>query len=78
MIISIKEAYHGFAENLAKYSVDPSWMRLSAYAQSKLANLLFTLELNQQFKEINADAMAVAAHPGWTVQVFRAEEIPIP
>jgi NAD(P)-dependent dehydrogenase (short-subunit alcohol dehydrogenase family) len=38
-----------------------------AYAQSKLANLLFTLELTRKFAEINADAMAVAAHPDWTV-----------
>jgi NAD(P)-dependent dehydrogenase (short-subunit alcohol dehydrogenase family) len=38
-----------------------------AYAQSKLANLLFTLELNNKFKEIGADTMATSAHPGWTV-----------
>lgn len=39
----------------------------NAYAQSKLANLLFTLELNQRFVEIGADVRATAAHPGWTV-----------
>lgn len=39
----------------------------NAYAQSKLANLLFTLELNQRFAEIGADVMVTAAHPGWTV-----------
>jgi NAD(P)-dependent dehydrogenase (short-subunit alcohol dehydrogenase family) len=38
-----------------------------AYSQSKLANLLFTLELNKHFSNIKADTMAVAAHPGWTV-----------
>ena len=38
----------------------------AAYSQSKLANLLFTLELNQHFSEFNADAIAVASHPGWT------------
>jgi len=38
-----------------------------AYAQSKLANLLFTLELNKRLKENGADTIAVSAHPGWTV-----------
>jgi len=39
----------------------------TAYAQSKLANLLFTLELNNHFAELGVDALAAAAHPGWTV-----------
>ncbi len=38
-----------------------------AYAQSKLANLLFTLELNRYFQETGAEALATSAHPGWTV-----------
>jgi NAD(P)-dependent dehydrogenase (short-subunit alcohol dehydrogenase family) len=38
-----------------------------AYSQSKLANLLFTLELNERMQEHGAAAMATAAHPGWTV-----------
>ena len=39
----------------------------NAYAQSKLANLLFTLSLNQQLEEINSNVIATACHPGWTV-----------
>lgn len=39
----------------------------SAYAQSKLANLLFTLELNRRLTEIGSEVIATAAHPGWTV-----------
>jgi NAD(P)-dependent dehydrogenase (short-subunit alcohol dehydrogenase family) len=38
-----------------------------AYAQSKLANLLFTLELNRRFQELGVDTIATSAHPGWTV-----------
>jgi len=38
-----------------------------AYAQSKLANLLFTLELNRRLEEAGASVIATAAHPGWTV-----------
>ena len=38
--------------------------RQAAYGRSKLANLLFTYELERKFKEHGVDAMAVAAHPG--------------
>ena len=37
---------------------------MSAYGRSKLANLLFTYELQRRFEAIGADAMALAAHPG--------------
>jgi NAD(P)-dependent dehydrogenase (short-subunit alcohol dehydrogenase family) len=35
-----------------------------AYGRSKLANLLFTYELQRRFEAIDADAEALAAHPG--------------
>lgn len=35
-----------------------------AYGRSKLANLLFTYELQRRFEAIGADARATAAHPG--------------
>ena len=37
-----------------------------AYAQSKLANLLFTYELQRRFESARVEAIATAAHPGWT------------
>ncbi|PCJ16094.1 MAG: short-chain dehydrogenase [Gammaproteobacteria bacterium] len=36
-----------------------------AYSQSKLANLLFTYELQRRFERHNIDALSVAAHPGY-------------
>jgi NAD(P)-dependent dehydrogenase (short-subunit alcohol dehydrogenase family) len=36
-----------------------------AYAQSKLANLLFTYELQRKFEEAGAQCSAMAAHPGY-------------
>jgi NAD(P)-dependent dehydrogenase (short-subunit alcohol dehydrogenase family) len=36
----------------------------AAYAQSKLANLLFTYELQARLEAIGAGTMALAAHPG--------------
>ncbi len=37
---------------------------MAAYGRSKLANLLFTYELQRRYETTGADAIAVAAHPG--------------
>lgn len=36
-----------------------------AYAQSKLANLLFTYELQRRLQGAGAETLALACHPGW-------------
>jgi len=43
-----------------------SYNRAGAYGQSKLANMLFTYELQRRFEAAGIDTIAVAAHPGWT------------
>jgi NAD(P)-dependent dehydrogenase (short-subunit alcohol dehydrogenase family) len=48
---------------------DPNWERrpynaTRAYAQSKLANLLFTAELQRRLTETGSPVLATAAHPG--------------
>jgi NAD(P)-dependent dehydrogenase (short-subunit alcohol dehydrogenase family) len=48
-------------------NAEKGYQPANAYAQSKLANLLFTLELNRKLVEIDSDVIATAAHPGWTV-----------
>ncbi|MFC2056980.1 oxidoreductase [Chloroflexota bacterium] len=40
------------------------YSRIAAYSQSKLANLLFTLELQRRFERAGSNVIAVAAHPG--------------
>jgi len=45
---------------------EKSYNRTKAYAQSKLANLLFTYELDRQLKKHGFDVIANAAHPGVT------------
>jgi len=37
---------------------------MKSYARSKLANLLFTYQLQRKFEEKGVDSIAVAAHPG--------------
>jgi NAD(P)-dependent dehydrogenase (short-subunit alcohol dehydrogenase family) len=39
--------------------------RWPAYGQSKLANLLFTLELQRRLEEVGSSVRALAAHPGY-------------
>ena len=46
--------------------------RQEAYAQSKLANLLFAYELQRHFEHAGVDAIAAAAHPGWTATNLQA------
>ncbi|ORW00946.1 SDR family NAD(P)-dependent oxidoreductase [Mycobacterium kyorinense] len=41
-----------------------SYDRIAAYGQSKLANLLFTYELQRRLAEQQKNTIAVAAHPG--------------
>ena len=49
---------------------DLNWERgykaQAAYGQSKLANLLFTYELQRRLAAAGKETLAVAAHPGWT------------
>jgi NAD(P)-dependent dehydrogenase (short-subunit alcohol dehydrogenase family) len=43
-----------------------SYRSWSAYGQSKLANLLFTAELQRRLTEAGSPVLAMAAHPGYT------------
>lgn len=43
-----------------------SYNRWLAYGQSKLANLLFALELDRRLKAAGSDLLSVAAHPGYS------------
>jgi NAD(P)-dependent dehydrogenase (short-subunit alcohol dehydrogenase family) len=49
-----------FDDLQSERSYEPS----DAYAQSKLANLLFTYELNRRLEAAGADTISLAAHPG--------------
>jgi NAD(P)-dependent dehydrogenase (short-subunit alcohol dehydrogenase family) len=42
------------------------YKKAASYGQSKLANLLFTYELQRRLEAAGAETIAVAAHPGWT------------
>ena len=47
-------------------NAERGYSAMPAYAQSKLANLLFTFELERQLDAAGSQVVASAAHPGWT------------
>lgn len=56
---------------------DPSFERrpfnnIAAYGQSKLANLLFTLELERRLRAAGSPVRATAAHPGYSATNLQA------
>ena len=58
--------------NLHDLNWEKSYSRINAYSQSKLANLLFTYELDRQLKKHGLEVIANAAHPGVTnTNLFR-------
>lgn len=50
--------------NFADLQSERGYRAMTAYAQSKLANLLFTYELQRRLDAHSADMIALAAHPG--------------
>lgn len=66
-VVNVSSNGHRFGEmdfdNLL-FEDSKEYSRIKAYGNSKLANLLFTYELDRRFKEANVNAISVAAHPG--------------
>lgn len=47
-------------------NAEKSYRKMRAYGSSKLANLLFTVELQRRLEAAGSEVIATAAHPGWT------------
>lgn len=60
------------AQNFGKLDLDDlqwtsrSFNRMQSYGASKIANMLFTLELDKRLRAAGRSTMAVSCHPGWT------------
>ena len=61
-----------FSQNFGKLDLNDlqwterSYDRMGSYGASKIANMLFTLELQRRLREAGASAITAAFHPGWT------------
>jgi NAD(P)-dependent dehydrogenase (short-subunit alcohol dehydrogenase family) len=66
-IVTVSSIMHRFGHiDFDNLNGEQRYSRSGSYAQSKLANLLFTYELQRRFEGAGVDTIAVAAHPGWT------------
>jgi len=54
-----------------------SYRRWSAYGQSKLADLMFSLELDRRLRAANSSVMSVAAHPGYAATNLQTAAAPL-
>jgi len=72
-VVNVSSKIHRFGrmdfEDL-QYVSGRGYSRIGAYSRSKLANLLFTYELERRFQKANLDAMALAVHPGYSYTDF--------
>jgi NAD(P)-dependent dehydrogenase (short-subunit alcohol dehydrogenase family) len=72
-VITVSSSGHRFVEiDFGNLNGEKGYDRQRAYAQSKLANLLFTYELQRRLDGAGVDIIAVAAHPGWTATNLQA------
>ena len=71
-IVSVSSLMHARATGIDLRALTPEgspsrYWRWRSYAESKLANLSFALELNRRIKAAGLDAISVAAHPGYAL-----------
>ncbi len=66
-VVSVSSMAHRYGSmDFDNLNAEQSYDRMAAYAQSKLANLLFTFELQRRLETKRSGVIATAAHPGWT------------
>lgn len=65
-IVNLSSLAHNWGDmgQLPNAGLDEPYKKVRAYGRSKLANLLFTFELQRRFAAMGTDTIALAAHPG--------------
>ena len=67
-VVTVSSLTHRMAVlDFDNLNAEKGYRKMAAYGQSKLANLLFTFELQRRLERAGSEVLAVAAHPGWTV-----------
>ncbi|OOC55739.1 MULTISPECIES: oxidoreductase [Nocardiopsis] len=66
-VVTVSSSMHRMARGIDFDDVDleRGYTPYKAYAQSKLANLLFTLELQRRLDAVGSPVLSTAAHPGY-------------
>ncbi len=66
-VVTVSSSLHRSGHiNFDDLNAKSNYNEYKAYSQSKLANLLFTYELERKLKAHGSDTIAVAAHPGYS------------
>jgi NAD(P)-dependent dehydrogenase (short-subunit alcohol dehydrogenase family) len=66
-VVTVSSMAHRWgAMDFDNLNAEKGYDRTRAYGQSKLANLLFTFELQRRLDAAGSGLVAAAAHPGWT------------
>jgi NAD(P)-dependent dehydrogenase (short-subunit alcohol dehydrogenase family) len=66
-VVNVSSMAHRYGKiDFHNLNSEKSYDKMPAYGQSKLANLLFTFELQRRLQAKGSSVVATAAHPGWT------------
>ena len=66
-VVTVSSMAHKMGKiNFQDLQREKRYLKWEAYGQSKVANLLFTYELQRRLSATAAATIALAAHPGWT------------
>lgn len=64
-VVTVSSIMHKVGRiDFTNFNAEKSYSKWKAYAQSKLANLLFAYELQRLFSLTDKDARSIASHPG--------------
>lgn len=65
-IVTVSSSAHKFGKiDFEDLKAEKKYKPMKSYSQSKLANLLFTFELQRKTNAVGKDILVVASHPGW-------------
>lgn len=77
-VVNVSSSAHRMGRiDFGNLHAEKNYRAWSAYAQSKLANLLFTRQLNRFFADTGMGALAASSHPGWTETNLQAHSSPM-
>jgi len=66
-VVNVSSMAHRYGTlDFDNLNAEEGYDKMPAYGQSKLANLLFTFELQRRLEKTGSTVIATVAHPGWT------------
>jgi NAD(P)-dependent dehydrogenase (short-subunit alcohol dehydrogenase family) len=77
-VVTLSSSAHKMGRiNFDNLSGDRHYFRWNAYGQSKLANLLFALELDRRLRAAGSTVKSLAAHPGYAATNLQSAGPPL-